>query len=129
MQWFLSWSGVLLPVLGVFHAVGCGVPVPAAKIERASAARNLRNATARCSAATNACLPWAAPRASRIDLQLRAEATCPSLQSVHLALHGRFPEQPLVRPVEAGLTSLPVVGAVRRRGDGALTGARPAAPR
>ena len=36
-------------------------------MERTSAARNRRNATARRSAATSASVPWAAPRASRIS--------------------------------------------------------------
>ena len=47
---------------------GWGVPAPAARIERTSAARNRRNATARRSAATSASVPWAAPNASRISV-------------------------------------------------------------
>ena len=46
---------------------GVGAPVPAARMERTSAARNRLNATARRSAATSASVPWAAPSASRIS--------------------------------------------------------------
>ena len=46
---------------------GLGVPVPAARMERTSAARNRLNATARRNAATSASWPWAAPRPSRIS--------------------------------------------------------------
>ena len=46
---------------------GWAVPAPAARMDRTSAARNRRNATARRSAATSASVPCAAPSASRIS--------------------------------------------------------------
>ncbi len=42
--------------------LGRGTPVPAARIERTSPARNRPNSTARPMAATSASLPWAASR-------------------------------------------------------------------
>ena len=58
-------------------AVGLGTPVPAARIDRTSAARNRPKATARSRAATTAAGPWAAWSPARSSRSPPASAVMP----------------------------------------------------